>query len=516
MTQVHGDPETCTSLARGTCRSQKCLIASLISMTISSVIVFIIFWCTNFFSDIIISNLVVTKNSPMLEWWVRPPIRAAYKIRIFNYTNIAEFTRGKDTKLKVQEVGPYIYRETLTRVNTVFYPNGTLSFQERRSFQWEGGSPDDDIVVVPNIPLLTTMAFARDMSIVTQLGLTFAISTFIPQTFVTLPVGGFLWGYDDKLFDAAKPLLSILGEVPMEKFGVLAMKNGVSKDVLTMHTGEGDLSKMGMIERVNGRENGNIWGDDDCDRVQGSAGFLYPPEMYRDPSKSLNIYAPDMCRTFKLDRVGDGSSYGIPTMSFKPPVDGFNFSPEKDHCFCPRKSKYRINTSDRTCPPKGIFNVSACTLDTPMVASFPHFFGGEPSLFSNIEGLNPKAELHQSHLELHPRLGLLIGGHSRIQINVEARKATGVPFLENIKDGQILPILWIEIGIDSMPENILSLLNHAYFTVGIVEAFFQWGSVIGMLFSTSGLLFLLQRNKKQHAVLKRNRSAQDKLLQESG
>lgn len=516
MTQVHGDPETCASLARGACRSQKCLIASLISITISSLIIFIIFTWTTFFPDAIISNLVVTEDSPMLEWWVRPPIRAVYKIRVFNYTNVEEFTRGEDVKLKVQEVGPYIYRETLTRVNTVFYPNGTLSFQEKRSFQWEGGSPDDDVVVVPNIPLLTTMAFARDMSIVTQLGLTVAISTFVPKIFVPLPVGGFLWGYDDKLFNAAKPLLSFLGEVPMEKFGVLAMKKGVSKDVLTMHTGEGDLSKMGMIERVNGREIRNMWGDDDCDKVHGSAGFLYPPEMYRNQSRSLDIYAADMCRSFKLDRVGEASSYGIPTISFKPPLDGFNFSPEKGHCFCPRKSKYRVNASDRTCPPKGIFNISACALDTPMVVSFPHFLGGESSLFANIEGLNPVADLHQSHLELHPRLGLLIGGHSRIQINVEARKATGVPFLENIKHGQILPILWIEIGIDSMPDTILSLLTHAYFTVGLVEAVFQWGSLLGVLFSTSGLLFLLQRNQKRHAVLKRNRSGQDKLLQESG
>ncbi|XP_011307500.1 scavenger receptor class B member 1-like [Fopius arisanus] len=511
MTQICRDSDRCSSY-----RSQKCLTASLMTMTISSIIVFVIFWCTDFFSNLIISNLVVTRNSPMLDWWVRPPIRAAYKIRIFNYTNIEDFTKGRSAKLRVQEVGPYIYRETLTRVNTIFYPNGTLSFQEKRSFQWEGGSPDDDVVVVPNIPLLTTMAFARDMNMFTQLGLTFAISTFVPQTFVSLPVGGFLWGYDDKIFDAAQPLLSLLGDIPMDKFGVLAMKKGVSKDVITMHTGEGDLSKMGMVERVNGREYRNTWGDDSCDKIYGSAGFLYPPEMYRDPKKSLDIYAVDMCRGFKLERAGEGSSYGIPTMSFKPPADDFNFSPEKDHCYCPRKSKFNHNPWDRTCPPKGIFNVSACAFDTPMLASFPHFFGGEESLFSNIEGLNPKAELHQSHLEVHPRLGLLIGGHSRIQINVEARKATGVPFLENVKDGQILPIVWIEMGIDSMPENILNLLNHAYFSVAIAEAFFQWGSIVGMIFSTSALLFLLRRNRKQHAVLKRNTSGQDKLLQESG
>lgn len=81
-----------------------------------------------------------------------------------------------------------------------------------------------------------------------------------------------------------------------------------------MHTGEGDLSKMGMIERVNGKNNRNVWGDDSCDKVYGSAGFVFPPQMYKDPKTPLDIYGSDMCRTFKLDRVSDGSSYGIPTM----------------------------------------------------------------------------------------------------------------------------------------------------------------------------------------------------------
>ena len=192
------------------------------SLLLCSSIIFVTFWWTNVFRDIILSELQLKNGTTTFAWWQRPTVRAIYKIHIFNYTNVEDFESGKAKKLKVQDVGPYIYRETLQRVNTVLHKNGTASYQESRSYQWEGGRPDDEILVVPNFPLFTAMAFSRDISFMVQISLTAFLTTLRAKTFVNVPAGGLLWGYDDELFEYAKLVLSLQQTIPFEKFGILA------------------------------------------------------------------------------------------------------------------------------------------------------------------------------------------------------------------------------------------------------------------------------------------------------
>ena len=87
-------------------------------------------------------------------------------------------------------------------------------------------------------------------------------------------------------------------------------------------------------------------------------------------------------------------------------------------------------------------------------------------------------------------------------MNLEARKADGVPFLGNIKDGMILPLIWVEVGIDNIPDPVLNVLHHAYYTANIIEACFQWGSLITFILSISALFRILKKERKEkQAVL---------------
>ena len=106
-----------------------------------------------------------------------------------------------------------------------------------------------------------------------------------------------------------------------------------------------------------------------------------------------------------------------------------------------------------------------------------------------------------------------IGGWSRLQLNLEARKADSVPFMGRIHDGTILPILWVEVGIDEIPETVMNILYHAHYTANAVEACLQWGSFIGLFLSLATLVagFAKRRNEK-HTVLQRNVSGQDPLI----
>lgn len=50
-------------------------------------------------------------------------------MHIFNYTNTERFLRGEDQKLKVKDVGPYVYTERTKKVNVVYNDNNTISYQ---------------------------------------------------------------------------------------------------------------------------------------------------------------------------------------------------------------------------------------------------------------------------------------------------------------------------------------------------------------------------------------------------
>jgi scavenger receptor class B, member 1 len=63
-----------------------------------------------------------------MEWWVDSPIQPLLKIYIFNYTNIDDYLNGVDKKIKIEEVGPYVYKEFGQRVNLEFHEDYKITF----------------------------------------------------------------------------------------------------------------------------------------------------------------------------------------------------------------------------------------------------------------------------------------------------------------------------------------------------------------------------------------------------
>lgn len=184
-------------------------------------IIVISLFTSNLFDDAIISHLQLQNGTLSFAWWQRPVVRAVYRVYIFNYTNVKEFETGQDHKLRVSEIGPFIYRETLIRLNPEINKH-TVTYQEMRSYQWEGGLSDDTIIIVPNVPLFTAMAFSRDLNFLAQVSLTAILSTIRAEPFISLSASDFLWGYDDKLFHIAKPVMAWQQNIPYERFGMLA------------------------------------------------------------------------------------------------------------------------------------------------------------------------------------------------------------------------------------------------------------------------------------------------------
>ncbi|KAG5308460.1 SCRB1 protein, partial [Acromyrmex insinuator] len=468
---------------------------------------FYVFWYTNAINNYMLSWLEFRNGTVIFDWWQHPPLKLKYNIYIFNYTNVNEFEANEASKLCVQEVGPYEYQETMSRMNVVLHDNDTITYQTKRSFKWIGGRSKNDIVLVPNVPLMFTTAYVRDLSFAVRFVTNTVLSTLQEQLFINQTVNGFLWGYDTQLFHMAKLLLTLQQDIPFEKFGILAMKNGIDKDRITMHTGLEDVKNLGVIDQVNGMNSRVIWNDEQCDKIEGSEGGLFPPHLVQDISKPLYVYVKDICRKLPLHFIEQTTTYDIPSLRYKFTPDAYNFSNKQNECFCPKVHEKRI------CPPSGLLNISACVFNMPLLLSFPHFYGADKSLLEQIDGLNPRQEDHENYIDIHPRLAIPLDGRLRMQLNLEVRKAIGVPFLGNLKDGMILPLIWVEVKVDEFPEQLLEIAHSAHFTVGNIELALQWGTLIMMILSFSAMIACLWKSRSKQNVVLRKNSVQNNLLE---
>jgi len=188
-------------------------------------------WYTNMFRDYMLSYLQLRNGTQVFDWWQNVPFNFSYNIYVFNYTNVEDFEAGRASKLRVQELGPYMYSEKIIRMNVVMHQNGTMTYEQKKVYHWIGGKPADDVIVVPNLPLMFAIALVRDLNFAMRFSLSTVLSTLHEKPFLNLTTGGYIWGYDNPLFEMAKPLLMLQRNIPYDKFGLLAMVSEMKESV---------------------------------------------------------------------------------------------------------------------------------------------------------------------------------------------------------------------------------------------------------------------------------------------
>jgi scavenger receptor class B, member 1 len=57
-----------------------------------------------------LQKLLFSDDGEIFQLWERPPVDLYLKVYLFNITNAEEFMAGRDKKLNVEEIGPYVYR----------------------------------------------------------------------------------------------------------------------------------------------------------------------------------------------------------------------------------------------------------------------------------------------------------------------------------------------------------------------------------------------------------------------
>ncbi|KAK0166886.1 hypothetical protein PV327_004357 [Microctonus hyperodae] len=445
--------------------------------------------------EVIINHEVALRNgSRAYGWWKEPPVVPRMNIYIYNVTNADEFLNN-GAKPILEELGPYIYIQKWDKTNVVFNGNGTVTYNVRKRFVFseESSGSEDDLVVVPNVPMLSATSQSRHAARFLRLAMASIMDILKIKPFVEVSVGQLLWGYEDPLLKLAKDVVPKEQKLPYDQFGLLYGKNSTHPDRYTIFTGESDITKYGMMNRWNGKDAFHHWTTDDCDTLMGGDGSIFPPHITKQTV--LKVFDKDLCRTLPLIFKEEvNTSNDVPGYRFVPPKDVFGAADRiaSQQCFCP---------DGPPCAPEGTFNVSLCQYDSPILLSFPHFYLADPALRESVIGISPpEEEKHQFFIDVQPLMGTTLKARARVQINLAVSQVRDIKQVATFPD-IIFPIMWFEDGVDELPIHVTSLLKMAVDVPPIARAALSGALAAGGIIVLIGALICLARAAKRQEKL---------------
>ncbi|XP_023345389.1 lysosome membrane protein 2 [Eurytemora carolleeae] len=402
------------------------------------------------------SELIVKTGGALYHLWSEPPIHPVMKVYVFNVTNKDEWLAGQGrVKLKLDEIGPLVYRETWWKTNVKMEEGGDVSYDLVKRFDpvpEKFGCDPNSLVILPNIPLFSGAARMKGQNELTVWAFQSAIEMFESKLFVSVPVKDILWGYEEPLLVGAT---MVLPEEEIRKpgyFGLMAGRNMSSDGRISVRGGFGSegLSNLGGVTSWKERSEYTSWGSDECNSISGGEGSQFPPSI--KPDTRLGIFIPDICRKLPLVFDKTETISGVETLRFQPDPQAFNYLAPENKCYC---------VSPANCTDNGVFYVSPCKYGAPLVVSWPHFLDA-PQHADKVEGLTPVEEKHRFYMNIQPQMGMGLSAKVRLQINLDIMKAHEIPFFSSIPEDRLLvPIMWFEDSIDTPPENLLIILRDA-------------------------------------------------------
>jgi len=406
---------------------------------------------------LILNKLVLTPATEEFLLWENPPISPHLKVYMFNLTNPEEFFNGKSLP-HVVEVGPYMYRQTWTKQNITWHDNGTISFRTRKIFRFvpEESCPScqdtKDNITTINVPLVSAYYQSRDADWKQTYSLSGLIWTLGYKPWMTHTVHELLWGYEEPLFKVAQALLS--DPPPFSQFGLFLQKNSTKEEeigLLTMNTGKGDPYKLSTIESFKGQQYFNFWNTSECNKVHGSDGAAFNP--YIKKIDTVYFFNDKLCRALPLVYNNSVVQEGLPGLRFMPREDVFMSSkrfPKENSCF----DDPNVESGD------GVFDVTRCQFNTPIILSWPHFLGAEEKYKNGVIGLNPDKNKHSFWFDIQEVTGTTLSAQARIQVNMKVHKIPMFDSLSRIND-TVVPMMWFDEGIEKLGPKIVEVLQTA-------------------------------------------------------
>ncbi|XP_043287176.1 scavenger receptor class B member 1 [Venturia canescens] len=468
-------------------------------------------------------NLVMRPDSRVFTVWQKPPIEIFIRVYIFNITNPDEFLNGEE-KLRVQEIGPYVYQEFLENGNVTWNDNGTVSYVPRRSIvyvpEMSVGDPGLDIVRVPNIPMLGIYSAIHDAGFFINYPLTQLANYLNSQPILNITVYDYLWGYEDSLVRLASSIVPNF--INFRKFGLLDRmydegENWVNMNIRPNKNMTEEVGRYLSIEKYNGSPGLAHWGyqkeennepnpaNTICNRIQGATeGTLFPTNL--DKNAVFRVFRKAFCRAFPIEFKDEvetdsgltGWKYSL-TDNF---LDQPDVNPENE-CYC-RKMK--------TCLKRGLSDLTPCYYNIPAAVSLPHFLDADPSLLEDVDGLHPDETKHRTNIILQPDIGMPLHVHSRLQTNLVMAHTTYNSKIKAFNDITV-PLFWTDLYIPRMPSDLLRLVKLLVQVAPILQTvticiLAITGVTTFVLFLISTLWVLNQQNEEMKKNSERRESAE--------
>ncbi|XP_016771066.1 scavenger receptor class B member 1 isoform X2 [Apis mellifera] len=432
-------------------RFKKCII--LFSLGISCSILSYLIYIIKPSQLILEYNLEMRPDSLAFELWKKPPIQIYIKVYIFNITNMEEFLKG-GVKLKVEEIGPYVYQEIVENHNITWHEN-MISYIPKRTIiyvpEMSINDPKKDIIHVPNIPMLM---------------------------------------YDE-------------GE------NVILMNIGKNKNMteeegrylsIQSYNGSPGMSQWGYRE-----EDGNETYPENtiCNRIKGTTeGELFP--SYLDKHAVFRIFRKAFCKAipivFKKEVIMDN---GLNGYLYSMSDDFLDTSEENPNnaCYCQKKKQ---------CLKKGLSDITPCYYKIPAAMSLPHFLHADSSIYDNVEGLNPDSKKHTSQIIIQPTIGIPMKINSKIQINLVMQHTIYNSKIRPFND-MTIPLFWSDLVMDSLPNDLTFILKLILQICPMVETVIIWLLAIAgtTMFVLSLLAILWTINQQQEPLPSERRESCD-------
>ncbi|KAL3271969.1 hypothetical protein HHI36_022438 [Cryptolaemus montrouzieri] len=479
--QDHVDIKTETRASkRAACRRRA---ITFVVLGIASILSGVLMYVINPYDLIYKYKVKFSEGSEIFELWRTPPVELYLRVFLWNITNSEEFMSGTDQKLKVQEVGPYVYRELLSHDNITFNDNGTLTAIPSHPLvfvpELSEGRLENDSLILPNIALLSIAHVVSDESYFTRLGLNMLIRQTNQQPLVQMTAREFMFNYTNALMNLGNKFLP--NWITFENLGLIDRMYDFDGDFETVYTGEDDIRKAGLIDMWRGSTKIPQW-ENPCGNVRGSSdGTRFP--SYIQPDEKLFFYRKSMCRARHLVKVNDTVAAGFKSFVYN--FENSNDWNEKD-CFCYDKNN---------CFPRGLLDVHECYYGFPIALSSPHFHGNDPILKAHVEGVNPDPEKHSSYFVIEPHSGTPIELRASFQINMALKNIKTIAHVERFSD-IVLPLLWAEFRMYGLPDYIQFKLFIYIQFLPVLTDVLMYSSVIGGILILACSIYRLTRVKK--------------------
>jgi hypothetical protein len=154
----------------------------------------------------------------------------------------------------------------------------------------------NDVINVPNMPLLGAIPNVKNMGFIVQAGFNAILTMTKPHEFHSMEVNKFLFGYRDDFMSLVSKLK---WDFNPEDVAILAPRSGISKQRITVNRGMRNVNNVGNVMIVNGKEREDIWDEEKCNEISGSDGLFYGPDKISQKQNVL-VYLPELCRSLPL------------------------------------------------------------------------------------------------------------------------------------------------------------------------------------------------------------------------